>query len=103
MKATSLRPMLLTMAQEELDAMRKEDAERVERQERAAGFVSSRTATVRGAIASLGNMAIAEDMNFAAMFHEIDVCSVLHQHFTASIGRHIGFTTLRLCCRGLAD
>jgi hypothetical protein len=41
--------------------------------EKNTGFVSSRTASVRGAIASLGNMAIAEDMNFATMFKQIDV------------------------------
>ena len=104
LNVASLRPLiLLTLAQEELEAMRKADAQRVEQQERAAGFVSSRTATVRGAIASLGNMAIAEDMNFTTMFHEIDVCSVLHHHLTAFIGRRIKFTTLRRCCRGLAD
>ena len=36
------------------------------------GFVSSRTASVKGAITSLGNMAISEDMDFHALFHEID-------------------------------
>ena len=70
---------VITSVQVELDAIAKHEAEQAQQLERDAGFVSSRTATVRGAIASLGNMAIAEDMDFSAMFKAIDVRSITHQ------------------------
>ena len=46
--------LVITSVQVELEAIAKQEAERAEQLERDAGFVSSRTATVRGAIASRG-------------------------------------------------
>ncbi len=88
--------------QDEIEAAAKERNKEAEQNERDAGFVSSRTATVRGAIASLGNMAIAEDMDFSKMFEAIDVRSVRRQPLYSSqtVARS---QTIARCFCGLAD
>ena len=93
---------LLISVQDEIEAAAKAHNMEAEQTERDVGFVSSRTATVRGAIASLGNMAIAEDMDFSTMFAAIDVRSIDRQPLYSSetVARNLNVYPR---CRGLAD
>lgn len=95
---------LLLSVQDEVEAAAKAHQKQAEQNERDVGFISSRTATVRGAIASLGNMAIAEDMDFSNMFEAIDVRTVALLVSRCALVRLMHeFQTFLRCCRGLAD